>query len=135
MKYVGAADVADQVGAWATIGTQKTATGYEVAWKVFVSKKKTAYDIQVRLEFRRVLFGSWGASYTLESLETSFHQDLNGDGMIGAPSQPAKVIASSGSTSLVEVNYNFYLDGLSSGSGPEERRVGKEGRSRWSRYH
>ncbi len=53
--------------------------------------------------------------YALESLETSFHQDLNGDGMIGVPS--ATVIESLGSTSLVQVGNNFYLDNIGSGYG------------------
>ena len=57
-----------------------------------------------------------GSSSALESLETSFHQDLNGDGMIGVSST---VIESFGSTSLVEVGNNFYLDSISSGTGPE----------------
>ena len=57
-----------------------------------------------------------GSSSALESLETSFHQDLNGDGMIGVPST---VIESFGSTSLVEVGNNFFLDNISSGTGPE----------------
>jgi hypothetical protein len=36
-----------------------------------------------------------GSSYALESLEPSFHQDLNNDGQIGPP--PATVIEASGS--------------------------------------
>ena len=34
LKYAGAAVVAGQFGAWTPIGTEQTATGYEVAWKV-----------------------------------------------------------------------------------------------------
>jgi len=60
-----------------------------------------------------------GASSTLESLETSFHQDLNGDGVIGVPSVSGTVLETFGSTSLVEVGNNFYLNSISSGSGPE----------------
>ena len=57
-----------------------------------------------------------GTSTALESLETSFHQDLNGDGVIGVPTT---VIEALGSTSLVQVGNNFYLDSISSGTGPE----------------
>ena len=57
-----------------------------------------------------------GTSAALESLETSFHQDLNGDGVIGVPTT---VIESFGSTSLVEVGNNYFLDSISSGTGPE----------------
>ena len=62
-----------------------------------------------------------GTSTTLESLETSFHQDLNGDGTIGLVST---VIESFGSTSLVEVGNNYYLDSISSGTGPELKYSG-----------
>ena len=57
-----------------------------------------------------------GTSATLEAFEASFHQDLNGDGVIGMP--PQRLIESAGSTSLVEVGNNFFLDSISSGSGP-----------------
>ena len=57
-----------------------------------------------------------GTSSALESLETSFHQDLNGDGVIGIPSGDGDRIPA-GSTSLVEVGNNFFLDN-SGGSGP-----------------
>jgi len=60
-----------------------------------------------------------GTSSTLESFETSFHQDLNGDGVIGVPAVSGTVIEAFGSTSLVQVGTNFYLNGNSSGSGPE----------------
>jgi hypothetical protein len=57
----------------------------------------------------------------LESLEAVFHQDLNGDGVVGPT---VKVIQTDGSTSLTEVgNLYFYLDG-SSGTGPELKYSG-----------
>jgi serralysin len=57
-----------------------------------------------------------GSSSALESLEPSFHQDLNGDGVIGVPTT---VIETAGSTSLVQSGNNFFLDSISSGTGPE----------------
>ena len=56
-----------------------------------------------------------GTSSALEMLEPSFHQDLNGDGVIGAPT----VIESFGSTSLVEVGTNYFLYPVGGSSGPE----------------
>ena len=55
------------------------------------------------------------ASTALEALEPSFHQDLNGDGVIGIPSMTIEAL---GSTSLVQVGSNYYLDSISSGTGP-----------------
>src|SRR5258706_9760425 len=45
-----------------------------------------------------------GASTALESLEPSFHQDLNGDGVIGVPTV---VIGSEGHTSVLQSLTNF----------------------------
>ncbi len=46
-----------------------------------------------------------GSSTALESFETSFHQDLNGDGVIGPPAAPTPlnptVIEAFGTTSLL----------------------------------
>jgi serralysin len=53
-------------------------------------------------------------SYALESLEPIFHQDLNGDGVIGLTTT---VIQVDGSTSLTEVANQYYLYN-SAGSGP-----------------
>jgi hypothetical protein len=65
-----------------------------------------------------------GSSAALQSFETSFHQDLNGDGTIGppAPSGPT-VVESFGSTSLTEVGTHFYLYD-SSGTGPSLKYQG-----------
>ena len=50
-------------------------------------------------------------------METSFHQDLNGDGAIGVPN--GTVIESFGSTSLVQVGSNYFFDPVAGGTGPE----------------
>jgi hypothetical protein len=56
-----------------------------------------------------------GTGLALESLETTFNQDLNGDGTIG----PTKtVIQTDGSTSLTEVASQFYALDNGSGVGP-----------------
>src|SRR5688572_11080356 len=57
---------------------------------------------------------SAGSSIALKSFETSFQQDLNGDGTIGAA---APTIESYGSTSLAQIgdNYALYATGTTSG--------------------
>ena len=66
-----------------------------------------------------------GTSTALESLEPSFHQDLNNDGHIGDLLVSVTVIESFGSTSLVEVGGHFYLDN-SGGSGPSLKYGGAD---------
>jgi hypothetical protein len=57
-----------------------------------------------------------GTSTALESLETTFNQDLNGDGTIGIPKV---VVQTDGSTALTQVGGNFFLNNTTTGSGPE----------------
>jgi len=68
-----------------------------------------------------VIGGVAGSNAVLKSIETTFHQDLNGDGVIGFPTATT-VIEASGSTSLTEVGNNYYLN--SSGSGPSLKYAG-----------
>jgi aryl-phospho-beta-D-glucosidase BglC (GH1 family)/20S proteasome alpha/beta subunit len=121
LKSGGAAVVAGQFGAWAPIGVEQTTTGYEIAWKGTGADQYSVWNTDSdgnKISDNGVLSG---ASITLEALETSFHQDLNGDGVIGPPTT---VIESFGSTSLVEVGNNFFLNSISSGSGPELKYAG-----------
>src|SRR6202034_1815019 len=60
-----------------------------------------------------------GNNTALEALETTFNQDLNGDGTIGIPKV---VIQTDGSTALTEVGNNFYL--YNGGAGPELKELG-----------
>jgi len=124
LKSGGAAVVAGQLGAWAPIGAEQTATGYEIAWKVAGVDEYGVWYTDSSGNFISNTAVVSGTSSTLEWFETSFHQDLNGDGVIGPPSLPASVIESSGPTSLVEVSNNFFLDSNSTGSGPELKSGG-----------
>ncbi len=54
-----------------------------------------------------------GNSAALKELETSFRQDLNGDGVIGGATT---VIEAFGTTSLTKIGDTFYL--IAGGSGP-----------------
>jgi serralysin len=118
LKYGGAAVVAGQFGAWTPIGAEQTAGGYDVAWKVSGADQYTVWSTDGNGNYLLNLIPAVsGISTALESLETIFHQDLNGDGVIGIP--PPMAVEALGSTSLVEAGNNFYLNSNSSGSGPE----------------
>ena len=107
--------MAGEIGAWAPIGAEQTATGYEVAWKVTGADQYTVWNTDSSGNYISSLVGVVsGSSPALESLETSFHQDLNGDGTIGAPTT---VIEALGSTNLVEVGNQYFLQN-SGGAGP-----------------
>ena len=75
---------AGQFGSWAPIGAEQTASGYEVAWKVAGADQYTVWNTDSSGNYLSNPIGVVsGNSCALESLETSFHQDLNGDGVIG----------------------------------------------------
>src|SRR5581483_4815357 len=103
--------------AWTPIGVEKTSNGYEVA---LFNASNHLYTIWNADNHGSVLWSSLssvsGTNIALESIETSFQQDLNGDGTIGAPTT---TIESSGSTSLLQLGNNYFLDSKTTGTGPE----------------
>jgi hypothetical protein len=123
LKYNGAAVTMGEFGSWKPIGAVQTASGYDVAWKNAGTGQYTVWTTETNGNYVGNLTGGAvsGTSYALESIESTFHQDLNGDGVIGPT---ATVIQTDGSTSLAEVGHlHFYLDG-SSGIGPALRYNG-----------
>jgi serralysin len=125
LKYAGAAVVAGQFGGYAPIGVEATTTGYEVAWKVAGVDQYSVWatDSNGNYTSNLVMPGP-GTSVSLETLETSFHQDLNGDGSIGVAAASGTVIEAFGSTSLIQASQSFFLDNISTGSGPQLKYAG-----------
>jgi serralysin len=111
-----------QAGAWVPIGAEVTASGYEIAWKVIGADQYAVWNTDSNGSYVSTAVGTTsGSSVALESIETSFHQDLNGDGVIGIPTT---VIESFGSTSLVEGGSNYFLYPNGGSSGPEVKYGG-----------
>ncbi|RZN08687.1 protease [Bradyrhizobium genosp. SA-3] len=104
-----------QFGGWSPIGVEAISNGYEVAWKsgsqytVWYTDNSGNYTSNAGLLAVN--------STTLESFETSFHQDLNGDGTIGIPAVAGTIIESLGSTSLVQVSGNYFFNPVAGGTG------------------
>jgi hypothetical protein len=116
LKYGGAPVVAGQAAPWMPIGAEQTASGYDVAWKAAGTDQYSVWSTDSSGNFLSYLTGVVsGASATLVSYEAIFHQDLNGDGVIGL--HVSTMMEASGSTSLVEVGSNYFM--YTSGSGPE----------------
>jgi hypothetical protein len=83
LKYAGADVVAGEFGGWAPIGAEPTASGYEIAWKVTGADQYTIWNTDSNGNYISFSAVVSGADNSLKSIETSFHQDLNGDGVIG----------------------------------------------------
>ena len=105
----------DSSAPYTPVGVEQTAIGYEVAFQNSGANQFSIWNTDGSGNFISYSVYS-GTSTALELLETSFHQDLNGDGVIGIKTT---VIEALGSTGLVEVGNNYYLDNISSGTGPE----------------
>src|SRR5260370_34159366 len=108
------------------MGGEKRATGYEVAWKAGGADQYWVWTLDSGgnyLESTAVLSGT---SATFEQFEPSFHQDLNGDGVIGIPATTT-VIDAAGATSLVQISKNFFLNSISGGTGPALKYGGAPG--------
>src|SRR5208283_4772279 len=106
------------------IGAVQTATGYDVAWKDTATDQFSVWSTDSSGNYTGSIIGVVSANNTaLESIETTFNQDLNGDGTIGPPTVAGTVIQtdtnSFGSTSLVQVGSNYFLENASTGVGPE----------------
>jgi hypothetical protein len=84
LKYQGAPVVDGQFGQIAPIGAEQTASGYEVAWKLPGADQYSVWVTDSNGNYlSNTLTSVSGTSPALQSIETSFHQDLNRDGVIG----------------------------------------------------
>jgi hypothetical protein len=112
LSLSGAPVGAGAYGSWTPIAAQQTATGYEVAWENVGADQYGVWDTDSSGNYVSDPVGSVsGTSATLESLETSFDYDLNGDGVIGVPPPPPpRLIESSGTTSLLQSGNNYLLE-------------------------
>jgi hypothetical protein len=115
LRYAGAPVAAGQFGAWVPIGAEKTASGYEVAWKATGADQYIVWNTDSAGNETSMTAVFSGASFGLQAAEPVFGQDLNGDGVIGVA---AKVIEAIGSTSLVQVANNYALFPAGGTSGP-----------------
>ena len=86
VKFAGADVVAGNFFGWTPIGAEQTASGYQIAWKLTGVDQYAVWNADSNGNYvSDAIDHVSGASTALQSFETSFHQDLNGDGAIGAP--------------------------------------------------
>jgi serralysin len=83
LKTSGADFVAGQFGNWLPISAEKTASGYEVAWKVTGSDMYSVWTTDSSGNYISSTTALSAADYALQSVEPNFFQDLNGDGLTG----------------------------------------------------
>ena len=100
LKFSGAAVTVGQFGAWTPLGAEPGAGGYQVAWKNGSADQYIVWTTDTN--------GNWlsqgavlsAASFALQSLETTFSQNFNGDGTLGPITTPIETV---GPTTLTKV--------------------------------
>jgi hypothetical protein len=131
LKVQDANVAAGQFGAWIPIGAEKTASGYEIAWKFGSADQYTLWVTDNNGNKLSSLIGEVsGSDPTLQSAETLFQQDFNGDGHLGVTNsvqgggqQGGTLIESIGATTLATLANQFYLQD-NTGAGPTLKSQG-----------
>ena len=84
LKLNGAGVLAGTLGGWTPIGAVQTAGGYEIAWELLGSNLFTVWSTDSNGNYISNIIGAVpGSSPAFEQAETTFGQDLNGDGVVG----------------------------------------------------
>ncbi|WP_245312576.1 Ig-like domain-containing protein [Bradyrhizobium macuxiense] len=87
LKYAGAPVTAGQFGTWSPVAAEATSSGYDVAWQDSISGQYAVWSTDSNGNFAsKIINSASGTDASLKSVETAFHQDLNGDGVINTPS-------------------------------------------------
>jgi serralysin len=108
LRYGGSAVVVGQFGNVSPIAVEQTVSGYQVAWKVNGADQFNVWNTDANGNLQSYTAIVSGSSAALKSFETSFQQDLNGDGVIGG-SATGLVIEAFGATSLVLANNTYHF--------------------------
>jgi serralysin len=84
LKFGGADFDASKFGGWLPIGVEAVGGGYEVALKLTGSDQYSIWYTDTSGSYSgQASYAVAGTSDIIKSFEPSFHQDLNGDGIIG----------------------------------------------------
>ena len=84
LKYDGTAVVAGQISGWAPIAAEQISGGYQVVWKANGADQYTLWTTDSSGNFVSYIPAMSGSSSVLKSAETTFQQDLNGDGVLNS---------------------------------------------------
>jgi serralysin len=115
LTYQGIAVTEGRFGNWKPIAAERTTGGYQLVWKNGGADQYQLWNTNSSGGYTSTQPGVMaGADASLKSLETTFQQDLNGDGQVG----PAARIESFGVTALAKDGNQFLLLDELTGNGP-----------------
>ncbi|QPF90257.1 Ig-like domain-containing protein [Bradyrhizobium commune] len=94
LKSNGTAYLMGPTSTWKPIAVEATSSGFDVAWKNIITGAYTVWTTDSNGNFTSNLLSNVsGTSASLQSIETLFQQDLNGDGVIGSHSATSSGIS------------------------------------------
>ena len=94
LSYGGAYVTAGQFGSWTPIGAEWTGNGYQVAWKMAGVDQYTVWNTDRDGAYVSQTPTMFGSSSGLEVFEPNLQQDINEDGLIGAPANAFNIAIS-----------------------------------------
>ena len=113
LKKSGAPVTVGQFGNYTPIGAEQAADGtYLIAWKNGALDQYIGWVVDSNGNYITAGTAVAGGTFTLESLETTLHQDLNGDTVLG-PTTPT--IEALGTTTLTKVADSYFFNYASNG--------------------
>ena len=122
LKMSGAAVTVGQFDTWTPIGAEHSGGGYLVVWKNGAADQYIVWNVDGGGNLLSTGSRLSGASYALQSLESAFGQNLNGDGTLGPVT--AVAIETFGATTLAQVADSHFLYAAGTTSGPQLRYDG-----------
>jgi Ca2+-binding RTX toxin-like protein len=118
IKASGVDYVAGQLGNWTPVAAERTATGYQIAWRDGGADLFTVWNTDASGNYVSSAVGAVsGANSQLQSLETALVQDVNGDGTIGM-NFPRVAVETQGATDLARYGTTFALQAEGTTTGP-----------------
>ena len=97
----------NQFGAWTPIGAEQSGQNFVVVWRNTVLNQYVTWTVDGNGNFLSQSALLSPTSFALESLETPFGQNLNGDGTTGLTTAPIEAI---GSTTLTQVADSYFVN-------------------------
>lgn len=108
LKFSGVAVTEGQFGAWTPLGAAQSGEGYQVAWKFGSADQYTIWNLDIAGNYIPGNAITPGKTVAFESAETTFGQDLNGDGTIGIKTT---VIEAAGAATLSQMADIYTVNG------------------------
>ena len=115
-RFGGAQVTPGQFGGWTPLGSVPSGGGYQIAWKNGAADQYIVWNTDSSGNFLSQGPVMSGANYALQSLETTFNQDLNGDGTVGPV---VTTIEAFGATDLKQVADTYFTYAHGTANGPQ----------------